>query len=82
VREWEPALALKAGADGMDLTTRLLQHGWGSMRPGGWMALELDCTRANAAVGLATDNGWRNVSLHLDLFGRERYLLAQRSDTR
>jgi release factor glutamine methyltransferase len=82
VRDWEPALALTAGADGMEQTTRLLREGWAAVRPGGWMALELDCSRANAAATLAAGNGWQNVSLHRDLFGRERYLLAQRSDTR
>src|SRR5215204_5648663 len=82
VRDWEPALALKAGAGGMDQTARLLHEGLVWVRPGGWVALELDCSRANAAVSLALGNGWHNVSLHLDLFGRERYLLAQRSDTR
>lgn len=82
VRDWEPALALTAGADGMEQTTRLVREGWACVRPGGWMAVELDCSRANAAATLAAGNGWQNVSLHLDLFGRERYLLAQRSNTR
>ncbi len=82
VRDWEPALALTAGADGMEQTTRLVREGWAAVRPGGWMALELDSSRANAAATLAAGNGWQNVSLHRDLFGRERYLLAQRSDTR
>ncbi|MDF3052584.1 MAG: hypothetical protein K0S19_689, partial [Geminicoccaceae bacterium] len=26
--------------------------------------------------------GWLEVTVHMDLFGRERYLLAQRSKTR
>ena len=82
VRDWEPALALTAGADGMEQTTRLVREGWACVRPGGWMAVELDCSRANAAATLAAGNGWQNVSLHLDLFGRERYLLAQWSNTR
>src|SRR3954452_14514806 len=82
VRDWEPAPALTAGVDGMEQTTKLVREGWARVRPGGWMALELDCSRANAAATLAAGNGWQNVSLHLDLFGRERYLLAQRSDTR
>jgi hypothetical protein len=30
------------------------------------------------AVGL----GWEDVTIHNDLFGRERYLLARRSETR
>jgi release factor glutamine methyltransferase len=82
VRDWEPAPALAAGVDGMEHTTRLVREGWERVRPGGWMALELDCSRAKAAATLAAGDGWQNVSLHLDLFGRERYLLAQRSDTR
>jgi release factor glutamine methyltransferase len=82
VREWEPAVALRSGGDGLAATTRLLDDGRRALRPGGWLALEVDCTRASAAARLASSLGWRDVSLHLDLFGRERYLLARRSDTR
>jgi methylase of polypeptide subunit release factors len=52
------------------------------LRPGGWLAVEVDCSRAHAAAGRARDLGWQNVEIHLDLFGRERYLLARRSKTR
>jgi release factor glutamine methyltransferase len=82
VREWEPALALKAGNDGLRSIAGLLQEGRTAVRPGGWLALEVDCTRAEEARRMASDYGWREVSVHLDLFGRERYLLARRSDTR
>ena len=82
VREWEPAMALVSGEDGMAATTRLLDEGRDVVRPGGWLALELDCTRAGAAARQASAFGWSEVTVHLDLFGRERYLLAQRSDTR
>ena len=81
VREWEPALALVGGNSGMEITGRLLDDGREVVRPGGWLALEVDCTRAASAAGLATERGWENVSIHQDLFGRERYLLAQRSET-
>jgi release factor glutamine methyltransferase len=82
VRDWEPAEALLAGVDGLEPITRLLHQGLMVVRSGGWLALEVDCTRAATVAGMAARNGWHNVSIHLDLFGRERYLLAQRSETR
>jgi release factor glutamine methyltransferase len=82
VRCWEPALALESGEDGLELTSRLLQEAGGALRAGGWLALEVDCTRARATAQLAVSLGWEDVSIGIDLFGRERYLLAQRSNTR
>lgn len=80
VGEWEPALALVSGHDGLAATTRLLDDGRRVVRPGGWLALEVDCTRAVACARRATDFGWRDVAIYNDLFGRERYLLARRSN--
>jgi release factor glutamine methyltransferase len=82
VRDWEPALALESGQDGLGATARLLDEGRRVLRPAGWLALEVDCTRAAVAAQLATELGWQEVGIHMDLFGRERYLLARRSNTR
>jgi release factor glutamine methyltransferase len=82
VRDWEPAMALVSGDDGMAATVRLLDEGREVVRPRGWLALEVDCSRAAVAAGQASAFGWSEVSIHMDLFGRERYLLAQRSNTR
>jgi release factor glutamine methyltransferase len=82
VREWEPTLALSSGVDGLEATVRLLSEGQAALRPEGWLALEVDCARAGQAARLAVERGWQSVSIHVDLFGRERYLLAQRSETR
>lgn len=82
VKDWEPAMALVSGDDGMAATMRLLDDGRRVLRPGGWLALEVDCSRAAVAAGHASELGWSDVSVHMDLFGRERYLLAQRSNTR
>jgi len=79
VREWEPATALEGGADGLGATRTLLEGAGRVVRPGGWIALEVDCTRAAATAGLALQCGWQDVSVHDDLFGRARYLLARRS---
>ena len=82
VRDWEPALALVSGEDGMAATARLLDEGRDVLRAGGWLALEVDCSRAAMAAKRASVFGWSDVSVHTDLFGRERYLLARRSNAR
>jgi release factor glutamine methyltransferase len=79
VRDWEPALALVSGADGLAATGRLLDDGRRVVRPGGWIALELDASRAGRVGRMAAALGWQDVSVESDLFGRERYLFARRS---
>ena len=80
VKDWEPGLALVSGPDGLDATARLLDDGRRVMRPGGWLALEVDCSRAAEAGRRASALGWNDVAVFNDPFGRERYLLARRSE--
>jgi len=80
VTRWEPRAALVSGPDGLDATVRLLDEARRVVRPRGWLALELDIGRAAAAAALARGLGWGAVEVRVDLFGRERYLLARRSD--
>ena len=80
VRRWEPAAALVSGPDGLEATARLLEQGRAVLRPGGWLALEVDCLRAGEVARRAHALGWSDVAVHGDLFGRERYLLARRSN--
>jgi release factor glutamine methyltransferase len=82
VRTWEPGLSLVSGADGMSATRRLLEEGRDVLSPGGWLALEVDCTRAASVAAQAGALGWEDVNVYVDLFGRERYLLARRSNIR
>jgi hypothetical protein len=42
--------------------------------------MELDCRRAEQVARLAVAFGWTGVQVTKDLFGRERYLLARRSE--
>jgi release factor glutamine methyltransferase len=77
---WEPSEALASGPDGLRDTTRLLVDGRRVLRPGGWLAMELDCRRAEQVARLAVAFGWTGVQVTKDLFGRERYLLARRSE--
>jgi release factor glutamine methyltransferase len=79
VKRWEPAAALVSGPGGLHATSRLLHEARDVLRAGGWLALEVDCTRAAAVAAQAGALGWMDVAIHADLFGRERYLLARRS---
>ena len=81
VKAWEPAVALVSGPDGLDATARLLDDARRVLRPGGWLALELDCTRAVRVAERAGALGWMDVAIHADLFGRERYLLARSAES-
>jgi release factor glutamine methyltransferase len=80
VRDWEPELALSSGPDGLETTGRLLTDGRRVLRPGAWLALEVDEARAARCATRASASGYTDVTIHTDLFGRERYLLARRSD--
>jgi release factor glutamine methyltransferase len=79
VKRWEPAAALVSGCDGLHATRRLLHEARDVLRAGGWLALEVDCTRAAVVAAQAGALGWMDIAIHADLFGRERYLLARRS---
>jgi release factor glutamine methyltransferase len=71
---------LAGGSGGCDAIAGLLEAGRTVVRPGGWLALELDCARSAHCAWLAGAFGWTDVAIHADLFGRERFLLARRSD--
>lgn len=81
VRDWEPELALLSGEDGLDMMRRLLTDVPRVLVPGGWLALEIDARRAESTAAIARQNGWRDVTIHDDLFGRARYLMARREGT-
>jgi release factor glutamine methyltransferase len=80
VRDWEPGLALAGGTGGLDAIGPLLDDGLRVLRPGGWLAVEIDVARAAHCAARAGASGYTDVAIHADLFGRERYLLARRSD--
>lgn len=79
VRDWEPPVALLAGADGMGAITAIVRDAPGVLRGGGIIALEVDSRRASLAAELVAVAGcFRDVTVRLDLAGRERFVLARR----
>jgi len=79
VKAWEPREALASGPDGLLASREVLEVSARALKPGGWLAMECDSTRASILAGLAEQAGWLEVTVHDDLFGRARYLLARRS---
>ena len=80
VRDWEPTLALLSGADGMAATVAIIRGAADLLQEGGILALEVDARRASlAAESLAVDPRYREISVRLDLAGRERFVIARRS---
>jgi release factor glutamine methyltransferase len=79
VRDWEPPLALFSGDDGMDAIRRLVREAADLLAPGGALLVEIDSNRGALARACAEgDRRWEQVSVRLDLSGRERFLVARR----
>ena len=81
VRDWEPAVALFSGNDGLAVTARLVKQAAQRLSPGGLLALEVDARRASLVAELVgAEARFANVAVELDLAGRERFVLATRRE--
>lgn len=82
VRDFEPALALDGGADGLDVFRRLVPFAVCFLRPGGTLAVELHEVGMDRAVAIAEEGGLCDVRVVKDLAGRPRVLVAQKPEER
>ena len=81
VRDWEPPFALYSASGGMAISASIIRGAPDVLEPGGLLVMELDARRASLAAELALASGrYRDVSVRLDLAGRERFLIARRKD--
>lgn len=76
VADFEPALALDGGADGLDIFRRLVNAAPHMLRPGGLLACELYEGHLDAAVDLCRSAGMHDVRIVDDFTGRPRIVLA------
>lgn len=76
VRDWEPAVALYSGHDGLDAVRCIVNgaHAW--LRPGGLLALEIGHAQGGEVVGLMHAAGLLQASVTRDLAGHDRYATA------
>ncbi len=79
VRDWEPATALYAGADGLDVLNVLVDETPRVLVPGGWLVVELGHGQADGvAARVRGDARWNRCEVARDLAGVERVVAAQR----
>ena len=76
VADFEPALALDGGADGLDIFRRLVNAAPHMRRPGGLLACELYEGHLDAAADLCRSAGMHDVRIVDDFTGRPRIVLA------
>jgi release factor glutamine methyltransferase len=78
VREYEPALALFAGDDGLDVYRRLIPATFAALVPGGFVALEIGFGQSPAVRTLLAASGFGQIEFVPDLKGIPRVACAQR----
>ena len=76
----EPAMALDGGADGLDFYRLLTAHYKDSLRPGGWLVLEIGYAQATDVLALGAASGWVNGSCRKDYGGNDRAILLQKPE--
>jgi len=78
VREYEPALALFAGVDGLEVYRRLIPQAFTALTPGGFIALEIGYGQQPAIDSLLIDAGFSDIQFTPDLQGIPRVAVARR----
>lgn len=77
VRDWEPRLALAAGADGLDVLRRIASGVGRVLVPGGTVLVEVGQGQARAVLEAFEAQGLTPVGVHRDLGGVDRVVEAK-----
>jgi release factor glutamine methyltransferase len=78
VREFEPALALFAGADGLEVYRRLIPAAYAALAPGGHILLEIGYGQAEQVRALLVASGFEGIHFIPDLQGIPRVACGRR----
>ena len=76
VKDFEPPMALSAGANGAADLETIIRAARSYLAPGGLLACETGIAQHQQLVALATTEGYVRTESRRDLTGRERYLFA------
>ena len=80
VKDHEPALALRGGADGLDVIRPLVAAAPARLLEGGLLAMEVCTTHAAAVAELCTQAGLSSIKVLRDAWGDERIVTALNGD--
>lgn len=72
VKDHEPQLALKAGAEGLDIYRRLVKDAPAHLNSGGVLLVEIGCGQGKAVSGIFAQNGFQETIVVKDLAGLDR----------
>jgi release factor glutamine methyltransferase len=78
VRDYEPALALFAGDDGLEVYRRLIPWAFAAVVPGGFIALEIGFGQSPAVSALLARSGFQQIEFIPDLQSIPRVACARR----
>jgi len=76
VRDFEPAQALFAGEDGLDVIRALLPQARAALKPGGALVMEIGAGQAGIVTALVAEAGLRLMTIRPDLQGIPRIVVA------
>ena len=72
VAQHEPAEALFAGKDGLDIVRRIAADAVKILKPGAFIAIELDPAQCETVAALLTESGFSSTNIRRDLSGNNR----------
>ena len=78
VRDFEPHLALAAGADGLAIVRPLLVEAAGFLKTAGYFLFEIGFDQAVAVEQLVDPKTWRLLEIYKDLQGIPRTVALQK----
>lgn len=81
VRDYEPALALFGGMDGLDVIRALLPAAARALKPGGWLIVEIGSDQSSAVAHMVKQIAALSlVRVTADLAGHPRVVVVRRCD--
>ncbi|MBW6510194.1 MAG: peptide chain release factor N(5)-glutamine methyltransferase [Desulfuromonadales bacterium] len=79
VRDYEPALALLGGVDGLDCYRRLTAQAQACLNPGAWLVVEIGADQGDVVTALFAAAGLTELFLRHDYGGHPRVVGGQRN---
>jgi len=77
VADYDPAMALEGGEDGLRDYRIILGHAANHLMVGGWLGLEIGFDQADPVSALAEKAGFTEITLTQDLSGNDRVISAK-----
>ncbi len=79
VQEFEPRMAVFAGPNGTDVIVPLIKQAHRTLKPGGWLALEIGYSMRDEVVSLLSPTMWDDIRVVPDLQGIPRVVAAKKT---